>query len=95
MNESNQLSLFIPVVDRRVPTSELQRLSGMSLKILERLREGPATNAEFAAMFRPGAAWRTRVSDVRKFLEKNNETISCEIGSGGLSRYAIEQRKCK
>jgi hypothetical protein len=82
-----------PVIDQRVPVTERKRLSGMSLQILERLRDGGATNRELARMFPEGAAWRTRVSDVRKWLEKGGETITSEVFPGGLAYYRIEVKK--
>jgi hypothetical protein len=82
-----------PVIDQRVPVEERKRLSGMSLRILDRLREGPATNRDLAQLFPDGAAWRTRVSDLRKWLEKQGETITSETRAGGLCLYRIEVRK--
>lgn len=81
-------SPVVPVVDHRVPREERPRLCWMSRAILERLRRGPATNRELAAMFPEGAAWRTRVADVRAFL-RPAETIESEPLSGGLYRYRI------
>jgi hypothetical protein len=82
-----------PVIDQRVPVTERKRLSGMSLQILERLRHSSATNRDFAEMFPPGAAWRTRVSDVRRWLERQGETVKSETLRGGLCRYWIEVSK--
>jgi len=86
-----QLDLVIPVVDPQVPKSEAPRLGRMSEQIMARLLESPATNAELAALFPPGAAWRTRLSDCRKWIESNGsmKTISATSLGGGLCRYAI------
>lgn len=43
--------------------AEQRRLSGQSLRILERLRQGPATNRELAAI---GLKYTSRISDLRK-----------------------------
>lgn len=80
-----------PVVDPQVPKRDARRLGGMALRILERLRERPVTNPEFASLFPPGAAWRTRVSDVRKFLEAQGETVATRELSPGLWEYRIER----
>jgi hypothetical protein len=79
-----------PVVDQRVPKEERRRLSGMSLAIHDRLRQGAATNVQLAAMFRPGAAWRTRVSDLRLYLEQHGETVRTASLGSGLFSYWIE-----
>lgn len=84
----------VPVQDQRVQKSEHMRLSGMSLKILELLRrEGRLSNRDLACIFGPGAAWRTRVSDVRLWLQHQPvpETIRCEVKPGGLAFYSIER----
>lgn len=94
---TTQLSLLtnvspLPAVhDQRVPVSEHKRLKGMSAQIEERLRKGPATNRDFAEMFPAGAAWRTRVSDVRKHLERQGETVKSRVEPGGLCTYWIEE----
>ncbi len=79
------------VVDQRVPREDRPRLCRMSRAILERLRRGPATNRELAAMFPEGAAWRTRVSDVRAFLRPFGETVNTYPLGGGLYHYEIER----
>jgi hypothetical protein len=71
-----------PVRDQRVPARELPRLKGMSLRILERLREGPATNAELASMF--------RFSNITRMLENRNMgTVKSEDLGGGLWVYRL------
>lgn len=86
-----QLDLVIPVVDPQVPQHEIPRLGRMSTIILGRLLVGPATNAELAALFPAGAAWRTRLSDCRKWIEGNGsmKTISSTPLGGGLYLYEI------
>lgn len=84
-------AILPPVQDQRVPTRERRRLGGMSLAVLERLREGQVSNRELAEMFPAGAAWRSRLSDCRLWLESHTrETIRCEVRPGGLSLYTIE-----
>lgn len=81
-----------PVVDARVPRSEKRRLAGMSAEILARLQRGPVSNRELAEMFAPGAAWRTRVSDCRKWLESHRgQTVTHEDCGDGLYLYRIEE----
>ena len=83
-----------PVVDQRVPREEHRRLGAMSQKILEVLRtEGRVSNRDFACLFGPGAAWRTRVSDVRLWLEQRGETVRCKTLPGGLAWYWIEVKR--
>lgn len=82
-----------PVVDQRVPREDRARLCRMSRAILERLRRGAATNRELAAMFPDGAAWRTRVSDVRRYLEHQGETVAGEPLGEGLHRYWITAKE--
>ena len=79
-----------PVIDQRVPSSERRRLSGHSALILERLRLGPVSNRELALLLPPGAAWRTRLSDCRQFLQSQGETISRHDCGGGLVWYFLE-----
>lgn len=79
-----------PVVDQRVPFRERPRLTWQSVQILERLRRGPVTNRELAQMFPPGAAWRTRLSDCRLWLERfEGKTIKSADCGGGLWSYEI------
>ena len=82
-----------PVVDQRVPPAEQRRLCRMSRLILERLRKGQASNADLAAMFGPGAAWRTRVRDVRQYLRGQGETVTSRQLVEGLWVYEIGAAK--
>lgn len=88
--EQAKLNFAIPVRDPRSSPADRSRLTGHNAEILDRLRLGPATNAELAAL-RPNAnAWRTRVSDVRLWLERNeSKTIKPTRITGGLWRYEI------
>ncbi len=83
-----------PVVDQRVPKQERRRLRRMSRLILARLEQGPASNRELAQMFPPGAAWRTRLSDVRFHLRGGNrdcEPIPHHDCGGGLVWYWLRE----
>ena len=82
-----------PVRDRRVAKRRRASLGAMSAKILGRLRSGAATNAELAALFHPGAAWRTRLSDVRFYLKSltPKETIRGREIEDGLWLYWTER----
>jgi len=79
-----------PVVDQRVPAREARRLCRMSRVVLDLLREGPISNRGLAQSFPPGAAWRTRVSDVRQWLSGQGETVRHRDCGGGLVWYWIE-----
>jgi len=80
-----------PVRDQRVSVADRKRLVGHNLAILERLYEGPATNAELAALLGPASAWRTRVSDVRLWVERHEgwTVVASQVG-GGLWSYSLE-----
>ena len=79
-----------PVVDQRVSRRDVARLRGHNLRIYNRLKTGPATNVELAALLGPAAAWRTRVSDVRRYMEKHEGlTITARELERGVWEYAI------
>ena len=81
-----------PVRDQRVSVADRPRLAGHNLRVLDRLKEGPATNVELAALLGPASAWRTRVSDVRLWLERHEGlTVKAErCVSDGLYLYRWE-----
>ena len=81
-----------PVRDQRVSVADRPRLRGHNARVLDRLREGPATNAQLAALLGPASAWRTRVSDVRLWLERHEGlTVRAErCVSDGLYLYRLE-----
>jgi hypothetical protein len=79
----------IPVRDSHVlDVREQRRLTGQSLRILERLRQGPATRDDIAAIGRNPTA---RISDLRKYLQPQGLTVKCieEDHKTGFSRYAL------
>ncbi len=80
--------------DKRVSPADQKRLRRMSRLILARLEQGPASNRELAQMFPPGAAWRTRLSDVRFHLRGGNrdcEPIPHHDCGGGLVWYWLRE----
>jgi len=80
-----------PVRDQRPSVADRERLVSHNLRILDRLRCGPATNVELAELLGPAAAWRTRVSDCRLWLEAHEGlTVRAEQVKGGLWNYRLE-----
>jgi len=81
-----------PVRDQRPSVADRERLTSHNLRILDRLRCGPATNVELAELLGPAAAWRTRVSDCRLWLEAHEGlTVKAErCVSDGLWLYSLE-----
>lgn len=53
----------LPPTDPNVRAADVKRLTGQNAAVLARLREGPATNAELAAI---ALKYTSRVSDLRK-----------------------------
>lgn len=78
------------VVDQRVSVADRVRLTGHNARMLELLREGPAPNTWLAQQFPPATAWRSRISDVRLWLQARGETVAREDCGGGLNWYWIE-----
>lgn len=75
-----------PVPPIQCDPADCDRLSGQNLQIIERLRRGPATNAELAAI---GLKYTSRVSDCRRAGYR----INCEKRDGGLTVYSLEVPK--
>jgi len=62
----------------------------MSRLIWAQLEAGPASNRELALLLPPGAAWRTRLSDLRIYLRGQGgpeEPIPHHDAGGGLVYY--------
>ena len=79
-----------PVIDQRVSKSDSARLKGHNAIVLARLRKGPAFNTQLSTLLGPGSAWRTRVSNVRVWLERHTgETVEASKVEGGLWSYRI------
>ena len=68
--------------DYRAPVADRPRLSRQCALILERLRQGPATNAELAGT---SLKYTSRVSDLRRA----GYAIDCERLKDGLTRYTL------
>ncbi len=79
-----------PVVDQRVPQDESLTLRGHNVAVMARLRMGPATGPELERLLGPGSAWRTRVSDVRRWLGRTGETVRARRLAPRLWVYRIE-----
>ena len=88
-----------PVIDQRVCAADRAKLTGDNARILERLRRGPATGAQLAAWLcdEAGAnasAWRTRVSDVRLWLQRHTgETVATRRLRPRVYLYQIEANR--
>lgn len=71
--------------------ADTPRLAGQNRRILDRLRQGPATNVELAEI---SLKYTSRISDVRSWLESNTgETITCQRGKSGVNIYGIERKE--
>jgi hypothetical protein len=79
-----------PVVDQRVPRRDVARLAGHNATVLDRLRAGSASGADLERLLGPGSAWRTRVSDVRRWLRRRGETVACRRDEAGVYTYTLE-----
>jgi hypothetical protein len=78
-----ELPLWAQPTDPNVNKEDAPRLAGQNLAILERLRQGPATNKELAEM---SLKYTSRLSDLRA----NGFTVKCERKTGGLTVYTLE-----
>ena len=80
-----QLNIFdhLPATDPNALESDRPRLAGQNAAILERLREGPATNEELARL---SLKYTSRLSDLRKA----GYEIECKRGKGGLNTYELK-----
>jgi hypothetical protein len=90
-DRSSQGTLFdafhepiIPVRDRNVSDDDKPRLTGQNAAILERLKYGPATNAQLASL---SLKYTARVSDLRAA----GYTVTCERQPGGVCIYRLEE----
>lgn len=91
-NRGGQGSLFdkwteqasIQPCDPHVEAEDVKRLSGQSADILARLEEGPATNAELAAI---SLKYTSRISDLRAA----GYEIEARRVSGGTFEYLLTE----
>lgn len=88
----NQPSLWDPPVSRTTDPKTSKRSesllnrgrrSSQKQNILERLRRGPATNAELAGI---SLKYTGRISDLRA----DGYAITCEVGADGVTLYRLE-----
>jgi len=78
---------YEPIRPHFADPQDVPRLTGQNERILARLREGPATNVELAAV---SLKYTGRISDIRAWLEKHrSQTVVCRKGKGGLNTYEI------
>lgn len=68
--------------DYRIPHQDRPRLAGQCAKILERLKQGPATNYELSAI---SLKYTSRVSDLRN----SGFVVVCRRGEGGTTVYRL------
>lgn len=84
-------SLFSPIrepfrdarpIDPNVRAEDVPRLTGQTAAIVERLKQGPATNMELAGL---SLKYTSRLSDARAA----GYTIVCKRLAGGLTEYRL------
>jgi hypothetical protein len=82
-------SEYLAPIDPNVAPLDEVRLTGQNAAILERLRRGPATNAELCGL---SLKYTSRISDLRAA----GYDIDCQRGSGGLNTYTLKEgRRCQ
>lgn len=75
--------LFALPSDPNVAAVDRERLTGQNAVILDRLRRGPATNAELAAI---SLKYTSRISDLRAA----GIGVECVRGESGVNTYRLE-----
>jgi hypothetical protein len=70
--------------DPNVKPTDEKRLSGQNALILQRLRQGPASNTELASL---SLKYTSRVSDLRAA----GFNIECLYGAGGQNTYRLTE----
>ena len=83
-----------PIITARDPTvtaEEAPRLSRQCLAILDRLREGPATNRELATI---SLKYTGRLSEVRRYLHFHGDDVVVVRRDyrSGLTLYALKSQ---
>lgn len=71
--------------DPNVMPGDEPRLTGQNAAILERLKAGPATNAQLARL---SLKYTSRISDLRK----HGYDIECDRGLKGVNTYRLTVR---
>lgn len=77
------LNFDVRPCDPSTSPSDVPRLTGQNKRILERLREGPATNVELCEI---ALKYTSRISDLRKAGYRITNTRE----AGGVTRYEME-----
>ncbi len=67
-----------------VPREDVPRLSKQCAAVLDRLRRGPATNWELAAI---SLKYTSRISDIRAA----GYVVECDYGTGGVNTYRLTE----
>ena len=79
----------MPPTDPNVIRSDVARLTGQNRAIYDRLRRGPATGRELAAI---AQKYTSRISDIRDALAGSGWTIPEPVrGAGGVTTYRLEK----
>lgn len=82
---------FLPRTEIRshfADRADVPRLTGQNGRILGRLRQGPATNDELAAIARK---YTGRISEIRDYLLRRAWTVAKRNLGGGLWEYRLER----
>ncbi len=72
----------IEPIDQSAVASDAPRMRGQNAAILDRLMQGPATNAELATI---SLKYTSRISDIRAA----GYQVECHRGEGGLNVYRL------
>lgn len=80
----HEMPLFDAV--KRAPAADQKRLNGQCLIILDRLRQGPATNEKLWELSK-ARNLSGRISDLRAA----GYSITCERLAGGVTRYTLKE----
>ena len=82
-----QMTFEILVTDPNTRDEDDDRLAGQNLQIYELLiLHGQMSNRELSNI---SLKYTSRISDIRRWLEKRGQTITCIRGTGGLNYYEI------
>ena len=86
-----ELTLFnqpeILVSDPNTRDADDDRLAGQNLEIYDLMIEhAVVSNKQLSAI---ALKYTSRISDIRRWLEKRGQTIKCTYGEGGLNYYSI------
>ena len=71
-----------------VDARDAKRLAGQSLAIYERLRQGPATNAELSGI---SLKYTSRLSELKAWVRERGGDLYAQRVSGGTWRYTLRE----